>query len=234
MPPKDPSLDDQSVLVMDLDASAGDWQPTPHGILLGKALAEHPELFQGRTVLELGGGVGNHTIPMVRMGARRLVTTEILPERNETTRRNVQRNCPDAADVEYRVADWLHTEGEFDVVVTNPPFAKSGMRNRRYFIDSLILDAHKRLREGGDLIFVQSSMADIEKTKRRLVENGYEVDVLQSAEGPFRDYYFEDETFMEEIRHVEDGFETRDGTYYETLYVVRARLLPWSPPEGAH
>lgn len=219
---------------MDLDADADDWQPTPHGIHLGITLAEHPELFEGRDVLELGGGVGNHTIPIVRMDARRVVTTEILPERSETTRQNVQSNCPDAANVEYRVADWLHTEGEFDVVVTNPPFAKSGKRNRRYFIDSLILDAHKRLREGGDLIFVQSSMADIEKTKRRLVENGYEVEILGSSEGPFRDYYFEDEAFMEEIREVEGGFEIRDGTYYETLHVVRARLLPWSPPEGAH
>ena len=219
---------------MDLGASAGDWSPTPHGILLGEALADHPELFDGRDVLELGGGIGNHTIPLVRMGARRLVTTEFLPERSETTRRNVERNCANATNIEYRVADWLDTEGEFDVVVSNPPFAKSGKRNRRYFIDSLILDAHKRLREGGDLVFVQSSMADIEKTKRRLAENRYDVKVLRTSEGPFRDYYFEDEMFMEEIRQVEGGFEVRDGTYYETLYVVCAHLLPWSPPEGAH
>jgi len=229
MPPTD-----NPVLLMDLDASAGDWSPTPHGILLGEALADHPELFDGRDVLELGGGIGNHTIPLVRMGARRLVTTEILPERSETTRRNVERNCAYATNIEYRVADWLDTDGEFDVVFSNPPFAKSGKRNRRYFIDFLIMDAHNRLREGGDLVFVQSSMADIEKTKRRLAENGYDVRILRTSEGPFRDYYVEDEAFMEEIRQVEGGFEVRDGTYYETLYVVCARLLPWSPSEGAH
>ncbi len=229
-----PPNDTQAVLAMDLDASAGDWTPTPHGVLLAEALAEHPELFEGRDVLELGGGIGNHTIPLVRMGVNRLVTTEILPERSETTRRNVERNCPEATNVEYRVADWLHTDGAFDVVVSNPPFAKSGKRNRRYFIDSLTLDAHKRLRDGGDLIFVQSSMADIEKTTRRLEENGYAVDILKTSEGPFRDYYFEDEAFMEEMKQVEDGFEIRDGTYYERLFVVRARLLPWSPPKGAH
>lgn len=229
-----PQSDIQSLLAMELDARDGDWQPTPHGIFLGQVLAAHPELLAGRDLLELGGGVGNHTIVLVRQGAQSVTTTEIVPDRSETTRRNVERNCPDADNVVYRVADWLHTDGRFDVLVTNPPFAKSGKRNRRYFIDSLILDTHKRLNEGGDLIFVQSSMADIEKTRRRLIENGYEVEILGSSEGPFRDYYFEDETFMEEIRNVENGFEIRDGTYYETLYVVRARLVPRSPDEGAH
>lgn len=229
-----PRSDAHSVLAMDLDARDGDWKPTPHGIFLGEVLAGHPEVVDGRDVLELGGGVGNHTIPLIRLGARRLVTTEIVPERSETTRRNVERNCPETAHVQYRVADWLDTPGQFDVVVTNPPFAKSGKRNRRYFIDVLILDAHKRLREGGDLIFVQSSMADIEKTKRRLNENGYAVEILGSSEGPFRDYYFADETFMQEILEVDGGFEIRDGTYYETLYVVKARLAAWAAPEGAH
>ncbi len=223
-----------SVLAMDLDARDDDWQPTPHGIFLGEVLAEHGEFVEGRDVLELGGGVGNHTIPLVRLGARRVVTTEILPDRSETTRRNVERNCPEADNVEYRVADWLDTEGQFDVVVTNPPFAKSGKQNRRYFIDSLILDTHKRLRAGGDLVFVQSSMADIAKTKRRLKENGYSVEILGTSQGPFRDYYFEDKAFMQEMQQVEGGFEIRDGTYYETLSVVRATLTDWSPAKGAH
>ena len=218
------SNDRATVLAMTFEARADDWQPTPHGALLGEVIADHPALFAGKDVLELGGGVGNHTVPMVRVGARRLVTTEYLLERSDTTRKSVECNCPDTDVVEYRVADWLHTEGEFDVVVANPPFAKSGKRNRRYFIDSLILDAHKRLRPGGDLIFVQSSMADIEKSKRRLEENGYEVECLKTRSGPFRDYYFEDDSFMEEIKSVEGGFELRDGTYYETLVVLRGCL----------
>ena len=39
---------------------------------------------------------------------------------------------------------------------------------------------------------------------------------------------------MEEIRRVPNGFEVRDGIHYETLYVVHARLRPWSPPATAH
>ena len=218
---------------MDLVAGTDDWSPTPHGIFMGEVLARH-NLVRGKEVLELGGGIGNHTIILVRQGPKRLVTTEIEAGRSQTTRKNVEANCSDATNVEYRVSDWLNTDGRFDVVLSNPPFAKSGQRNRRYFIDALILEAHKRLRPDGLLVFVQSSMADIAKTQRRLEENGYEQKILESMQGPFRDYYFEDETFMEEIKRVPDGYEVRDGTYYETLVVFEARLLDWTPPKGAH
>ena len=218
---------------MDLSGSDDDWSPTPHGRTLAKTLAAH-NLVKDKSVLELGGGVGNHTILLVRQGAKQLVTTEISTSRGETTRRNVERNCERADVVEYRVADWLQTTGTFDVVVTNPPFAQSGKQNRRYFIDSLILDAHKRLVAGGTLVFVQSSMADLAKTMRRLDENGFDPEILATSRGPFRDYYFDDKTFMEEIQHVPDGFELVDDTYYETLSVVRATLRPFVPPHGAH
>ena len=219
---------------MDLVADGDDWQPTPHGRFLAETLAEH-NLVRGKRVLELGGGVANHTILMLRQGAAQMVVTEITRDRLDTTRANVERNCPEATDrIEYRVADWLSTDGEFDIVVTNPPFAKSGKRNRRYFIDALILDAHKRLKPEGEIAFVQSSMADIARTGRWLEANGFQYRILGETQGPFRDYYFEDETFMDEIQRVPNGFEKRGGTYYETLYVVSAKLAPWAPPEGAH
>lgn len=217
---------------MRLDLEQRDWVPTPHGVFMAHTLAER-NLVEGRRVLELGAGAGNHTIIFVRQGAESVLATEISEELLATTRRNVERNCPGASNVEYRVADWLDTQGTFDVVASNPPFCKSGRRNRRYFIDSLILDAHLRLVPEGTLVFVQSSMADLDKSLRRLAENGYEARVLASTEGPFRDYYFEDPTFMEEIRHVPNGYQVRDGVYVETLYVVLAKLRPWTPQGGA-
>jgi len=174
------------LLKMELEFGGDDWKPTPHGALLTDVLAQHNRV-SGKDVLELGGGVGNQTILIVRQGARSVVTTEISESRLETTRRNVEKNCPGKGNVEYRVADWLHTEGEFDVILSNPPFARSGKRNRRYFIDALILDAHKRLRPDGSIIFVQSSMADIARTEADLARNGFSFDLLGTRRGPFRD-----------------------------------------------
>ncbi len=219
---------------MDLVAEGDAWRPTPHGRFLAEVLASE-NLVENRRVLELGAGVANHTILLARQGAAEVVATEITEERIATTRTNVERNCSEEAErVTYVVADWLDVEGAFDVVVTNPPFCKSGKRNRRYFIDALILDAHKCLVDGGRLLFVQSSMADLGRTRRELERNGFRVEILDSTRGPFRDYYFEDPEFMREIQSVENAFEVVDGAYYERLYVIAATLEPWTPWVEGH
>jgi len=219
---------------MDLALGEEDWTPTPHGRLLAEVLAER-NLVQGARVLELGAGSANHTIVMLRQGATHVTATEVDEALLETTRTNVERNCPEAADrIEYRVADWLGTGGRFDVLVTNPPFCRSGQRNRRYFIDSLILDGSKRLLDGGRLVFVQSSMADLDRTRRELDRNGYDVEVLEQCEGPWRDYYYEDPAFLEEAAQVPGGFREARGERFETLSVIQARLRTWTPPAFAH
>ena len=232
MTPNSTTYTTEELLDMDLCMEDGDWKPTPHGQCLSEVLAEN-NLVEGKTVLELGAGTGNHTILFARQGAAHIVATEISQAFADTTRANVERNAP-GASVECRVADWLSTDGEYDVVVTNPPFCVSGKQNRRYYIDSLILDAHKRLKPDGTLVFVQSSMADLAKTLRRLDENGFDTKVLGERTGPFRDYYYEDEAFMEESRAVERGFETLDGVDYETLTVVVGTLREYAPPPIAH
>lgn len=226
-----PASDD--LFAMDLAHGDDDWTPTPHGQWLAQVIGTH-DLVHGKDVLELGAGVANHTILLHRRGAASIVATEITEELLATTRANVERNCGPDARIELRVADWLSTEGTFDLVVTNPPFCQSGKQNRRYFIDSLVLDAHKRLRPGGELLFVQSSMADVPKTLRRMDENGFDARVVESTSGPFRDYYFEDRTFLEEIERVEDSYEVRDGVRYETLSVIHGKLRAWAPPSTAH
>ena len=227
------SIHAEETFDMTLKSQDHDWKPTPHGEFLAQVLAES-EFVRGKRVLELGGGVGNHSILILRQEPAEFVTTEVSADRLATTRENIEANCEVRCPIEYRVADWLQTEGEFDVLISNPPFAQSGKRNRRYYIDSLILDAHKRLVPGGSLIFIQSSMADLPKTLSRLEENRFDARIVSQRRGPFRDYYFEDEEFMEEIKHVEGGFEIEDGTYYETLTVIEARLQEFQPLGPAH
>jgi predicted RNA methylase len=215
------------------ECTEGDWQPTAHGRLLGDVL-QRQRLVRGKDVLELGAGVGNHTVLLVRGGARHVVATEITEERLETTRRNVERLCGKDAPVEYRVADWLRTTGKFDLVVTNPPFAKSGKRNRRYFLDKLILDSFRRLKPEGELLFVQSSMADLNLSMQMMLRNGYEPRILAQREEPWREYYFEDPRFLLEAEEVEGGYDERDGQRFEILSVLHGRLRSWSPPAFAH
>ena len=81
---------------MDLSMEDGDWKPTPHGQCLAEVLAEN-NLVEGKTVLELGAGTGNHTILLARQGAKHIAATEITQALVDTTEENVKRNAPGAS-----------------------------------------------------------------------------------------------------------------------------------------
>jgi len=165
-------------------------------------------------------------------GIASLTLTEIEAAVCDNARHNLAANTV-TVPVVYVVADWTAVPGAshagaapWECVVANPPFAKSGKRYRRYFIDSLILDAHKLVRPGGRLIFVQSSMADVRRSLRLMAEHGMEVRIVGETDGPFRDYYFEDAAYLREMAQVPGGYDVRDGVHYERLIVFEARVPP--------
>ncbi len=215
--------------LLELDVPKGVWNPTPHGIHLGNMLLRLD--FSGEHVLELGTGCGIHAILLARRGAARMTLTEIDGVIFDNARHNLAANEV-KTPAEYVVADWTALPGAshdgkaaWDCVVTNPPFAKSGKRYRRYFIDTLILDAHKLVRPGGRLVFVQSSMGDIPRSIGLMEEHGMRVRIVGETSGPFRDYYFEDEAYMCEMAQVPVGYDVRDGVHYERLIVFEAELV---------
>jgi len=207
---------------LDLDVPAGVWNPTPHGIHLGEMLATMD--FSGEHVLELGTGCGLHAIVIARRGARRMTLTEIDEPILQNARHNLAKHGVEV-ECDTRVADWTHVDGGgFDALVTNPPFAKSGKRYRRYFIDTLILDAHKLVRPGGRLVFVQSSMADVPRSIALVEQNGMDVRIVGETDGPFRAYYFDDPVYMREMASIPGAYTMRDGVHYERLVVFAATL----------
>ena len=205
-----------------LDVPAGVWNPTPHGVHLGNMLLRLD--FTGEHVLELGTGCGLHAILLVRRGAACLTVTEVDKAPLENARHNLVKHGV-KIPVDHVVADWTQVPGgPYDALVSNPPFARSGKRYRRYFIDTLILDAHKLLKPGGRLVFVQSSMADVPRSIRTMEECGMRVRVVGETDGPFRQYYFEDEDYLREMASIPGGYTVRDGVHYERLIVFDACL----------
>jgi len=215
--------------LLELDVPSGIWNPTPHGVELGRRLLELD--FRGEHVLELGTGCGLHAILIARRGAARLTLTEIDDETLRNADHNLRKHGVDLP-IDYRVADWVQVPGgPYDSLVTNPPFAKAGKHYRRYFIDTLILEAHKLVRPGGRLIFVQSSMADLPRTLRTMEEAGLGARIVGESDGPFRDYYFEDPQYRIEMAGVPGAYVIRDGEYYERLTVLEGTLP--EPPQPA-
>ncbi|MCH8851303.1 MAG: methyltransferase [Planctomycetes bacterium] len=207
---------------LNLDVPAGVWNPTPNGIHLGNMLAQMS--FSGEHVLELGTGCGIHAIIIAGQGAAKMTLTEIDQPILDNARHNLAKHdvtCP----AEYVLADWTRVDGgPYDSVVANPPFAKSGKRYRRYFVDTLILDAHKLVQPGGQLFFVHSSMADIPKSIDFMEQNGMSVRIVGETSGPFRDYYFEDPAYIKEMAAIPGCYTIQDGTHYERLIVFEATL----------
>lgn len=208
--------------VLELDVPESVWMPTPHGVHLGNMICKMD--FHDAKVLELGTGCGLHAILLARQGAGVLTVTEIAQETLDNARHNIEKHGVQIP-VEYQLADWTHVEGgPHDVLIANPPFAKSGKTYRRYFIDKLILEAHTLLKRGGRLVFVQSSMADIPRTVRLMHECGMKVEVVGETDGPFRDYYFDHPDYIVEMAQVPGAYSVRDDTHYERLIVFEARV----------
>ncbi len=182
------------------------------------------DFFRGKRILELGGGIANHTLIALGNDPELLVATEISEERLKVTRKAVHDQLGGVANCEFRVADWLDVQGTYDIVMTNPPYFVSGKFNRRYFIDELILNSHKRLSPEGHLIVVQSSMADIALTRDRMEENGFVFEILHENTFQWRDYYFLDPAFLEMCDRNPDSYFMKDGERWETLFVVMGQL----------
>jgi len=209
---------------LSLDVPSGVWNPTPHGMQLGHVLAGMD--FTGEQVLELGTGCGIHAVVMAERGAAVLTLTEISDDVLENAAHNLKKHGV-SCSFALQLADWTRVDCDLcDTLVTNPPFAKSGKRYRRYFIDTLILDAHKLVRPGGRLVFVQSSMADIPRSIGLMEECGMQVEVLGETDGPFRPYYFEDQRYMKEMAAIPGAYTVRDGVHHERLIVLQGTLAP--------
>jgi len=207
---------------LELDVPAGVWNPTPHGIHLGNMICTMD--FSGEKLLELGTGCGLHAILLARRGASVMTVTEIDQGSLDHAKHNLEKHGIEIP-VDYQIADWTQVEDKgFDTLITNPPFAKSGKTYRRYFIDTLILDAHKVLKPEGRLVFVQSSMADVPRSIRMMQECGMTVRIVGETEGPFRDYYFEDGEYLVDMASIPGAYSIRDGVHYERLIVFEARL----------
>ena len=171
-------------------------------------------------------------------------------------------------DAEYVVADWLHLDKpesfnneefeskdgniilfdinkikrKFDVIITNPPFIASGQRNRKYFIDELVLNSHRHLNENGHLIFIHSSMANIIDTLKSLKKNAFNnIEIVSVKSYYWRDLYWQDRTFLNECEQIQKEtnglcyqIENKTQKRVETLFVIKAQLTTFDIPSIAH
>lgn len=158
-----PSTYHSAHLDADIVALPGVFAPAEAELVILPFMAKHPELFAGKVVMEIGTGTGIVSLYAARLGARRVVATDIEPNAVESARRNARAlGYESAIDVRLVPAtdmsaySTLRADEAFDTIVSNPPYVldldarrNSALMDKGDLGFSIVrgLDAH--LRPGG-------------------------------------------------------------------------------------
>ena len=150
-------------------------------------LADHLEVAPGQSLLELGTGCGMVAVLAALAGAR-VTATDISRRSIECARLNASRH---GVSIELLVGDLFEPVAgrRFDVVAFNPPYLPSaspsedpvlraceGGKDGRAVIDRFLRELPDHLAPGGRVFLVQSSLSDADRTEKRLLDMGFEVD----------------------------------------------------------
>jgi release factor glutamine methyltransferase len=163
--------------------------------LLREAMAGEP--LRGAAVADLCCGSGVLAIAAARAGAARVLAVDISLRSTLATRLNARLN---GCAVRARRGDLIGAiaDERFDLIVSNPPYVPAssdalprhrsttpldGGHDGRALIDRLCREAPARLRRGGALLIVHSSVCGIDRTRRALEREGLRVEVLARRRG---------------------------------------------------
>jgi release factor glutamine methyltransferase len=170
----------------------GVFRPISDSWMLARAVRER--VGDGDEVLDPFTGSGVLAIAAAQAGAR-ATALDVSRRAVLCARVNARLN---AVAIEARRADALASGGtrRFDLIVANPPYvpgpdteptgaarAWEGGPDGRRFVDALIDGAPARLRAGGRILIVHSSLLGEGETLRRLTEAGFAAQVVERERG---------------------------------------------------
>jgi release factor glutamine methyltransferase len=156
------------------------------------------------------------------------------------TRVNARLNGASVRAVRGDLFDAIANE-ELDLIVSNPPYvpaetdaipvrgsarAWDAGRDGRILLDRICDGAWRRLRPGGTLLVVHSSICGTARTLDMLADRGMDADVMASQTGPLGPLLSARAELLER-----DG-RLAPGVREEEVVVIRARRRGWSLPKG--
>lgn len=208
---------------------------------LTRFLIAHLRVRPGMVAVDLGCGSGALAIAAVQRGASRCWAVDLNSDAVYATymaarQQNISgRILPLVASIDE--VEKIIPES-IDLVIANPPqlprFTSDSARSKRDmaynggptgrdYVDLVITKAAQLLRDSNvrepELYFVTTSVVDLPATLTALERAGFESEILAQREEPFRPVYFEQ---MAAIRP--ELYTIRNGTPFETLYILRGRL----------
>lgn len=173
--------------------------PSPYSTFMAR---EMPKM-DGYVLADLGTGSGVQALAALRQGAKLVYLLDINPAAVETAHRNARLNGYGNRVVALDSGDMLEPLGNrrVDGIICNPaslPMPKPVQpkyspyyagEDGRGMINRLITDSQKYLKRGGAILFVQTSLANLNETRNELWGNGYLHQILARMHLRFRDFY---------------------------------------------
>lgn len=175
-----------SYLGLDLVVPPGVFAPTPMSDLLGRAVMD--EVRPGDRVLDMGTGSGVNAILAARAGAE-VVGVDLNPAAVEAARANAARN---GVAARFTVSDvFSGVEGDFDLVVIDPPFRwfaprdmpEAAMSDEGYAgVGRFFAGVRGRLRVGGRVLLFFGTSGDQDHVLRLAAGAGMAVETVATRE----------------------------------------------------
>jgi release factor glutamine methyltransferase len=181
---------------MRLMALPGVFHPHSDSLLLADHVREAVE--PGASVADVCTGSGVLAITAACSGAERVTATDVSRRAVLTARINARLN---RVSIEARRGDlFAPLDGErFDLVVSNPPYVPAAAgtlpthgsarawdagRDGRALLDRICVEVPARLRPGGSVLIVHSSICDADRTVEMLAEGGLAAEIVVRSRGP--------------------------------------------------
>lgn len=210
----------------------GVFRPISDSRMLAEALRRET-LPAGARVLDVCTGSGLLALTAALRGVHDVTAVDVSRRAVLTVKLNARLNGVRIRALRGSLFEPLPGEA-FDAIVSNPPYvpdssgapptrgterAWAAGRDGRALLDRLLAEAPARLRPGGRLLVVHSSLLDLRATERTLAQAGLRVDVAARARGPLG-------PLMEANReHLEAQGLLRPGEMEEEVHVIRGRRV---------
>ena len=184
------------------------YEPSEESKMLATAASDHTKRSKplgGISVLEMGCGCGIASLAAAKAGAKEVLGVDISPEAVRCANDNAKRNkIKNARFIESDLFESIPKNKRFDIILFNPPYlptrykdkmngpldyAFDGGKDGRRLLDVFLPQFGKYLNPSGSLLLVQSDLNGPIKTKRKLKELGYKVDVALREAFPLEVVY---------------------------------------------
>ncbi len=173
------------------------YEPSDDTFLMADCL----EVKEGARVLDLGTGCGILGI-LAAEGAERVLGIDVNPHAVRCAKANAKTNGIEGKMdlVRGDLFQPLKPDEKFDLILFNPPYlptserenkrgwlekAWSGGPSGRRVIDRFLFEAPRRLKEGGVMLLLQSSLSSVRKTLRILKRAELKTEVMNKISFPF-------------------------------------------------